>query len=49
MLINDLIDVVFIDIGIPGFIGINNDHRTFVTAIKATGIIDTDFLFAVQL
>lgn len=48
MLIDDFINVVFIDIGIPCFIRVNDDNRPFIAAIKATCIIDTDFFLAAQ-
>jgi hypothetical protein len=48
MLIDDFINVVFIDIGIPGFIRVNHDNRPFIAAIQATCIVDADFLLATQ-
>ena len=49
MFIDDFIDIIFIDIGVPRFFRVNDDHRAFVTTIQATGIVDADFSLAAQL
>lgn len=47
MLFDDLIEVVFINIGIPGALGIDHDDRAFVAAIHASGRVDADFILGI--
>ena len=48
MLIDDLIDIVRIDIGVPGTFGVNDKHRPFFAAVEAAGFIDTDSALACE-
>ena len=47
--IDDFIDIVFIDVGIPRFFRVNDDDRSLVATIQATGVVDADFFLAAQL
>ena len=38
--IDDFIDILLIYIRIPDPFGVNDQHRTFVTAVQATGRVD---------
>jgi hypothetical protein len=39
MRIDDLVDIVTIDIGVPNRVGIDDEHRAFVAAIEAAGLV----------
>mgnify|MGYP003704592037 CR=1 FL=1 len=45
--IDNFINVGLIDIGVPGALWIDHQHRTLVAAIEATGFVDAYFTFAV--
>ena len=42
VLAQDLLDVFLVDAGVPGSLGIHDDHRPFGTTVQATGGIDPD-------
>ena len=45
---DDLVDVFLVDVGIPDFLGINDHHRTFVTAVQTSRHIDTHFARTIE-
>src|ERR1700693_4674022 len=47
MLFDDLVEIAFIYVGVPGALGINHDDRTFLAAIHASGGVDADFILGV--
>jgi hypothetical protein len=47
MLLDDLIEILFIHIGVPGALGIDDDDRTFLATIQASGGVDADFILIV--
>jgi hypothetical protein len=47
MLFDDLVEIAFIHVGVPGAFGINHDDRTVVAAIHASGGVDTDVVLLV--
>ena len=49
MAVDNLVDVMCVDVGVPNTFWINDDARTFVTPVKAAGFIDADVSFAVQI
>src|SRR3569832_1720472 len=49
MLVDDFIDVFRIDIGVPGALRINDQHRAFFAAIQAAGLVDPHLALAVQI
>jgi hypothetical protein len=46
--INDFIDVLRIDIGVPGAFRIDHQHRAFFTPVEAAGLVDSDFALTTQ-
>jgi hypothetical protein len=44
MFFDDLVEIIFINIGIPGALWINHDHGTFIAAIHASCRVDADFV-----
>src|SRR5258706_4074656 len=42
MRIDDFIDVRFVDVGVPGAFGIDDDRRTFLAAVKASRLVDAN-------
>jgi len=46
--LDDLIDVRFVEIGVPDAFRIDHDHRPFFAALQASGLIDTHFALACQ-
>jgi len=42
MLLDDLVEIAFVHVGVPGALGIDHDDRAFVAAIHATGGVDAD-------
>jgi hypothetical protein len=49
MAVDDLVDVVLIDIGVPDAFGIDDDARTFLASIKTSRLVDSNLAFAVQI
>ncbi len=49
MRIDDLVDIMFVDIGVPDRFGVDHHHRTFLTAIQATGLVYAHFALAVHI
>jgi hypothetical protein len=49
MALDDLVNVVCIDVRVPNAFGINDDTRTFLAAIQAPGLIDSNLSAAVQI
>jgi len=47
MRINDFIDILYIDIGVPRTLWINDQYRSFIAAIEATGRVDADIAVTV--
>ena len=41
VLFDDLINIGFIDKGVPDLLGVDHDHRPLATAIETTGAVDT--------
>jgi len=48
MLIDDLIDILRIDIGVPGTLRVNHQNRSLFTAIQATGLVDANVAGTIQ-
>src|SRR3954467_14103774 len=46
MLFDDLVHVRLVDIGIPGPLGVDDQHGTFFAAIHASGLVDAHLVFA---
>src|SRR5450759_1965870 len=44
MLFDDFIEIAFINVGVPGTLGINHDDRTFLATIHTSGGVDADFI-----
>ena len=44
MLFDDLVEITFIYVGVPGALGIDHDDRTFLAAIHTSGGVDADFI-----
>jgi len=42
MRVNDLVDVVLVDKGVPDRFGVNNTHRASIASIEASGLINPD-------
>ena len=42
--VDDLVDVVHIDIRVPDTVGVDDDAGTFLTAVQAAGLINSNFL-----
>ena len=49
MLGNNFIHIVFIDIGVPNIVGIDDHHGPFIATIQAACSIDAHFALAIQL
>ena len=47
--VDDLVDVVHIDIRVPDTVGVDDDAGTFLAAVQAARLIDSNFSFAVQI
>src|SRR5262249_52012243 len=48
MPIDDLVDVVPVDIGVPDRVRVNDDDRAFLAAVETTGLVDAHLAFAGQ-
>ena len=40
MLLNDFVEILVIDVGVPGLFGVNHHHRPLLTTIQTTGVIN---------
>src|SRR4029450_8862940 len=49
MAVDDLVNVVCIDVGVPDAVGVDDDARTLLAAIQAAGLVDSNLSFAVQI
>jgi hypothetical protein len=49
MLVDDFIDIVRIDIGVPGALRINHHDRAFFASVETTGLVDADFSRTAQI
>ena len=47
--VDDLVHVVHIDIRVPDTVGVHDDAGTFLAAVQAARLIDSNFSFAVQI
>ncbi len=43
--LDDLINVRFVDVGVPGTFRINDAHRPFFAAVQTAGLVDADLAF----
>jgi hypothetical protein len=48
VLFNDLVDVLFINIGIPDVVRINDQNRSVVAAVQAARLVDADLALALE-
>jgi hypothetical protein len=48
MTVNDLVYIGLINIGVPNRFGINNHNRALITTIQAAGMVNADFVWAIQ-
>ena len=48
MLLDDLLDVFLVNIVVPDFFRIDDDHRTLIATIHAAGLVDPDLATAFQ-
>lgn len=49
MLIDNFVDVLLVDVGVPHALGVNRNYGALFTAIHAAGVIDTTFARAGKL
>jgi len=49
MRINDVIDVMLVDIGVPDTLRVDHQYRAFFTAIQTTGLVDAYFAVAIHV
>ena len=49
MRIDDVVNVVLIDIGVPDTFRLDDQHRTFFAAIQTAGLINTYFTVAIHV
>src|SRR5512141_2620563 len=47
--LDDFIDVAVVDEGVPGSLRIDHQHRAFLAAVEAAGLVDADLALAVQV
>jgi hypothetical protein len=48
MNIDDFIDVMVVDVGVPGALRVNYEDRTFFATIQTAGLIDADLAAAAE-
>src|SRR3989344_3813585 len=48
MFVNNLVNVVMVNVGVPRTLRINHDYRPFLAAIEATGAVHADTALSMQ-
>jgi hypothetical protein len=48
MFLDDFLDVVVVDVGVPDSFGVHDENRSFITAVHAASLIDAHFPFALE-
>jgi hypothetical protein len=46
VLLNDFLDILFVDVVIPNLFRVNNNHRPVIATIHATGLVDAHLALA---
>lgn len=46
--VDDFVDVMFVNVGVPDSFGIDHQHRSEFAAVQAAGLIDSDFAGSIQ-
>src|SRR5487761_2652604 len=49
MLLDDLVDVVLVDIGVPGFFRVHDDAGALLAAVQTTRLVDAHSAFAGEI
>ena len=49
MRVDDFIDILGIDVGVPDTLGVDHQHGAFFAAVETTGLVDANLALAVQI
>jgi len=48
VLLDDFVDVGLVDVGIPDSLWVDDDHRTFIATVHASGLVDPHLAFSLE-